>query len=399
MNDASVPTDAAEMGWIIMAPANIARKNIRAMKSVLAVAGRNEEKAKVFLKENWDKNCENTSGGASYLPYDGVDDFVKNLREHANVTPAFYVPLPVLPKHSMCLNLLEKGYHILLEKPVAKSLEQAEVLVKMSEKQGCVFMDGTMFMHHTRFQKVFEKLRERAMRVTPGHTCRIVVESNFSFNGNDDFMKNNIRMTGGDPAGCLGDLGHYCIRAAVMALAAIRCDSQSIAAHEGRCGTWYGHSMVLDTPVRYEAMTSSLRNCTARVTWEQCVLNFTCSFEEAFTQDLTIKFMETDPSKGDMVIKMDDFVIPNIPEVASFEIIDHANDGALSDFDRRVAKTTTKVATDGCTQERSMFECFEALARGGAKITPEQSKERIFFRQVALMTQRIQDSIEGSFKK
>jgi predicted dehydrogenase len=69
-------------------------------------------------------------------------------------------------------------------------------------------MDGVMFMHNPRLPRVRKVLDDKK---SVGSIRRI--SSAFSFCGNDEFSRGNIRLDGRlEPAGCLGDLGWYCIR-------------------------------------------------------------------------------------------------------------------------------------------------------------------------------------------
>jgi predicted dehydrogenase len=73
-------------------------------------------------------------------------------------------------------------------------------------------MDGTMFVHHNRTHDLVTLVQDED-RV--GKADR--VEATFSFQGNDDFFKTNIRASAeGDPLGCIGDLGWYCVRLALL---------------------------------------------------------------------------------------------------------------------------------------------------------------------------------------
>ena len=102
-----------------------------------------------------------------------------------------------------------------IPKPVARSAEELEVMLAACAEAGVQFMDGVMFMHHARMSKMDTFLRGdpygdfgEVQRVTSG----------FSFMGDEDFFKSNIRASSsGDPLGCLGDLGWYCVRFGLFA--------------------------------------------------------------------------------------------------------------------------------------------------------------------------------------
>jgi hypothetical protein len=71
-------------------------------------------------------------------------------------------------------------------------------------------MDGTMFPHHPRTTKILDSLSEI------GQVNRI--QASFSFLAHQAFLDgSDIRARkDGDPHGCIGDLGWYCIRYALV---------------------------------------------------------------------------------------------------------------------------------------------------------------------------------------
>ena len=76
------------------------------------------------------------------------------------------------------------------------------------------FMDGVMFMHNPRLARVREILDDGK---SVGEVRRI--SSAFSFYNGKEFFRDNIRVNAAlEPAGCLGDLGWYCIRFALWAM-------------------------------------------------------------------------------------------------------------------------------------------------------------------------------------
>ena len=68
--------------------------------------------------------------------------------------------------------------------------------------------DGTMFVHHPRTNFI---LNNKTIVKKLGSVHR--VDASFTFLGDDDFLNNDIRTSEhGDPLGCIGDLGWYCVR-------------------------------------------------------------------------------------------------------------------------------------------------------------------------------------------
>src|SRR5262249_35826029 len=106
------------------------------------------------------------------------------------------------------------GKHVVCEKPCATSSEQLAEMLETCRQHGVQFMDGVMFMHSSRLDRIREVLSDGR---TVGPIRRIT--SAFSFLATEDFFRTNIRAQGAlEPDGCLGDLGWYCIRFALWAM-------------------------------------------------------------------------------------------------------------------------------------------------------------------------------------
>ena len=87
-------------------------------------------------------------------------------------------------------------------------------MVAACRKNGVQFMDGVMFMHNPRLQRLRELLDDGS---SIGHIKRIM--SIFTFCVGEDFFRANIRVHSElEPTGCLGDLGWYCIRFSLWAM-------------------------------------------------------------------------------------------------------------------------------------------------------------------------------------
>jgi len=53
--------------------------------------------------------------------------------------------------------------HILIEKPVALCIEDFKVMIDACISNNVVMMDGTMFMHHKRFEKLLDYFQDPSM--------------------------------------------------------------------------------------------------------------------------------------------------------------------------------------------------------------------------------------------
>src|SRR5204863_7317676 len=94
------------------------------------------------------------------------------------------------------------------EKPCGLSAAEVREMVEACRKNRVQFMDGVMYMHNPRLTRMREILDD-GKKV--GEIKRIM--SAFSFHMDEKTFDQNVRVHSGlEPAGCLGDLGWYCIR-------------------------------------------------------------------------------------------------------------------------------------------------------------------------------------------
>lgn len=131
----------------ILGCANIARTLIKAMKllpqvRVHAIASRSITKAQTFAASN-NLLPEETKVYGSYealLDDDEVD--------------AVYIPLPTGLHVEWVLKAAAKKKHVLLEKPPAHTVEELDAMLEALERNSLQYMDGTMWMHHPRTEKM-----------------------------------------------------------------------------------------------------------------------------------------------------------------------------------------------------------------------------------------------------
>jgi predicted dehydrogenase len=191
----------------IIGPARIARKNWRAgfysgNCEVTAVASRDLERSRKFISE-----CQ------AQFPFETLPaafGSYEALLASKNVD-AVYIPLPTALRKEWVVRAAQAGKHVICEKPCAVSTGDLEEMISACRQNRVQFMDGVMFMHNRRLDQIRAVLDEG---VAVGQVRRLT--SNFSFLGAEDFMHANIRASRSlEPAGCLGDLGWYCIRFAL----------------------------------------------------------------------------------------------------------------------------------------------------------------------------------------
>lgn len=194
----------------ILSTAHIARKNWKAIRNsgnstVVAVASRDLQRAQAFIDD-----CQNdapmTSPPKAFASYDAL--------LASKDVDAVYIPLPTGLRKEWVIRAAEAGKHIVCEKPCALSVAELRVMTDACRKHRVQFIDGVMFMHSRRLEKIREALND-----SDGFGQLKRITSAFSFYGDEAFYAQNIRGNSAmEPFGCLGDLGWYCIRLALWAM-------------------------------------------------------------------------------------------------------------------------------------------------------------------------------------
>lgn len=194
--------------WGILGAAFIARKNWQAIRdagnaTLVAVASRDLERAQAFIDE-----CQ---ASAPHPVAPEVMGSYEALLARADID-AVYIPLPTGLRKEWVIRAAQAGKHVLVEKPVGCDAKDVEEIIAVCEKQGVQFMDGVMFMHGRRLQRMRAALDKDVGQIRH-------IASQFSFMSDAEFQRTNIRMHGKlEPLGCLGDLGWYCLRFTLWAM-------------------------------------------------------------------------------------------------------------------------------------------------------------------------------------
>jgi predicted dehydrogenase len=193
-----------KLRWGILSTANIGKQNWKAIhlsgnSVVAAVASRDLGRSRQFIEHNQAEARFETAPEAfgSYeamLASDSID--------------AVYIPLPTGLRKDWVLRAAAVRKHVLCEKPCGASLSDVQAMTDACRRQGVQFMDGVMFMHNPRLNRLREAIDDADAF---GKIKRMT--SSFSFAMDKTVYDSNVRMNGSlEPAGCLGDLGWYCIR-------------------------------------------------------------------------------------------------------------------------------------------------------------------------------------------
>lgn len=346
--------------WGFLGTAGIARKNWAAVRHagngiLTAVASRKLDKACEFIKE-----CQLS------VPFPQIPKAVEGyaaILENPEID-AVYVPLPTGLRKDWVIKAARAGKHVLSEKPSAISAADLEEMIAVCAENRVQFMDGVMFMHSARLEKI-GKILKSADEL--GDLRRF--DSAFSFLADEDFS-DNIRMSQNlEPAGCLGDLGWYCLRVFLA--------FQNYAMPQRVRGEILREENGVPTEFRGDLYFGN-----------KVSASFYCSFHAAL--DSWVKVTGT---KG--ILTVDDFVIPESDSQTRFKITHSLsrNDGCDFKMERaeKIWETAEYAATHSSAQESQMFRHFGEIVKCG-KLNP-------FWPEISLKTQTLVDALIRSARQ
>ncbi|MCH2162540.1 MAG: Gfo/Idh/MocA family oxidoreductase [Phycisphaerales bacterium] len=331
--------------WGVLGTAAIARKVVAAMHaadnaSPMGIASRTLDKAEAFAVEH-----------GLERPYAAYEELLADPD-----IDAVYIPLPTTLHREWTIRAAEAGKHVLCEKPVAPSAEDARAMVDACRANDVQFMDGVMFMHHERLHAIERCLPEIGER--PSSMISV-----HSFKAPDDFFETNIRVNPDtEPLGCVGDLAWYNVRFTLLAMG------------------W-------EMPIRVQGVFQREHqgvptHATAEVTFE----GGTVSVMQASFLQPTRQWFEVCGPQGTLNLR--DFV-HGPPDESTFEVeimtTLNANHTAIERAPR------TEITCD-CAQEVEMIRRMSDIAAGNA----EQDR---FFEDVAVQTQVVVDAIMASARR
>lgn len=182
--------------WGILGTATIAVEQVipalltSEFNSVIAIASRNKSKAKLVAER---------FGIPTYF---GAYEQLLNMDE----IEAVYIPLPNHLHVEWAIKALQKGKHVLLEKPVGMNAQEAKVLMEASVQfPQMKIMEAFMYRFHPQWKKVRQL-------ITKGSIGKVtLVESSFTFFEDNPESIVNSKECGG---GSLMDVGCYPISVA-----------------------------------------------------------------------------------------------------------------------------------------------------------------------------------------
>ncbi|MFK7820458.1 MAG: Gfo/Idh/MocA family protein [Planctomycetaceae bacterium] len=348
-----------QLRWGFLSAAEIAKKNWQAIAlspnaKLTAVASRSKDKAAAFIDE-CSRSCfvdERPNAIGSYeelLASDTVD--------------AVYIPLPTGLRKDWVIKAAQAGKHVMCEKPCAIAAADLEDMIAACNENNVQFMDGVMFMHNKRM----DKMRECLDRGDVGTIKRIATQ--FSFLAPEDFLSGNIRVNSDlEPQGCLGDLGWYTIRFTLWAM-----NYQTPTQVTGRLLSEHG------APGSPNSVPTEF---SGELLFEDGV---SASFYNAFVNEHQ-QWANISGTKGNLHVA--DFVLPYFGNEQYFDIHNAAfsADGCQFNMERHTQRHVTAEFSNNApdAQETTLFTRFSELALSG---TPDNH-----WPEISLKTQRVMDA-------
>lgn len=327
--------------WGILGTANIARKNWEAIHNsgnatLVAVASRSPERARQFIRE-----CQVQVP----FPTEPRGCTYEELLQAPDVD-AIYLPLPTGIRQEWAVRAADAGKHVVVEKPVGCHAGEVRAIIDACQRNKVQFMDGVMFMHSRRLDRLREALSDPS---TVGEVKRIA--SQFSFRAPEEFLRSNIRVSSAlEPLGCLGDLGWYNIRLTLWVM-----NYQLPVAVSGRILNETRPGSGPGVPLEFSAELFFDGGVTA---------SFYCSFVTENQQWANIS-----GSQGYILVS--DFVLPHFGSEAAFTIHNatfsaHGCRFNMEEHTRRVAVHEYSNNAHN-SQETNLFRAFAGLVCSGQR--------------------------------
>ena len=217
LNHAAVSQNVLSFGVAILGTGMIAQSMRTALERanssvfLAAVGSRTLGKAQAFAKQY----CDDSAAFPSPSAFGSYEEAVAS-----NLVRGVYVGLPTGVAEAVIKMCLEKGKHVIADKPFL-STASLEKLTEIAREKGLLLMDATHFVHNSRTALIRLKLADGIIGDVQS------VQANF-FTGR--LSSKDIRMDPKlEPLGAVGDLGWYTARAAVEYLAGDSVDDFKIS--------------------------------------------------------------------------------------------------------------------------------------------------------------------------
>lgn len=346
--------------WGILGAAEIARKNWKAIRNsgngiVAAVASRDAGRGQRFIADCQREAFFETTP-VLFTSYEAL--------LASPEVDAVYIPLPTGVRKQWVIRAAEAGKHVICEKPCAVSVADLRDMIDACARRRVQFMDGVMFMHSRRLIAVHHALEDR---MGVGQIKRIA--AGFSFCAPPEFFTDNIRSHGNlEPAGCLGDLGWYCIRFALWTM-----KEHLPTSVTGR---------ILSTLDQPNGELSVPTEFSAELFFEGGVsASFYCSFLTELQQ-----WVHVSGTKGSL--RLNDFVLPYFGDALTFEVSQPKFRVSGCDFNMEPNLRNVSVSeysnSHRSSQETNLFRSFAAQIHSG--------RLNVDWPDVALKTQQVMEA-------
>lgn len=189
-----------KLRWGILGSASIAKGSVipglqqSELNEVAAIASRDEEKAK--------QTADQLGIPQAYASYEALleDDSID----------AVYIPLPNHLHREWTIRAAEAGKHILCEKPLALTEQEAREMAQACDDAGVLLAEAFMYRHHPRYDQIRDVIASGEIGEIRG------IHSTFSFNNSGS--AGNVRFKREWGGGALYDIGCYSISAARLLL-------------------------------------------------------------------------------------------------------------------------------------------------------------------------------------
>lgn len=189
-----------KLRWGILGSASIAVESVipglqqSELNEVTAIASRDEDKAK--------QTADQLGIDKAYGSYEALlaDDSID----------AVYIPLPNHLHREWTIRAAEAGKHILCEKPLALTEQEAQEMVQACADAGVQLAEAFMYRHHPRYDQIRDIIASGEIGEIRG------IHSTFSFNNST--ASGNVRFRRDWGGGALYDIGCYSISVARLLL-------------------------------------------------------------------------------------------------------------------------------------------------------------------------------------
>jgi len=344
--------------WGILGAAFIARKNWQSIRdagnaALVAVASRDVARAQALIDE-----CQ------AQVPHPVKPEALGSYDEllARPDIDAVYIPLPTGLRKECVIRAAQAGKHVLVEKPVGCDAMDVEEILAACEAHNVQFMDGVMFMHGKRLQR---------LRSVVDHEVAPIrhIATQFSFLADSEFQQTNIRSHGKlEPLGCLGDLGWYTLRFTLWAMGEV-----APLRATGRIHAETQQSA--DAPPVPLAFSGTLEFA------DGVSASYYCSFTAAHSQWAVVS-----GEKG--LLQLSDFVLPFAGHSIQYSLTRSHFDvnGCQADMHRgqQVQQVDEPSNNAPGSQEAALFADFSQLVLDG-RLDPSWG-------QISLLTQRAMDA-------